>query len=355
VLAITVAPGHPRSERLAELPPPDQGDGELLVEMIALGICGTDREIVEGSYGWSPPGKDTLILGHESLGRVRVAPAAGEVSAGDLVVGVVRRPDPKPCPCCARGEYDMCRNGGYRERGIKELDGYGAQLVALEPAFAVKLDPGLGLAGVLAEPTSVVAKAWEQIERVSGQACRPLATALVTGAGPIGLLAALLGAQRGLQLHVLDKVREGPKQSLVQALGATYHTGSVTDACRDVEPDIVLECTGVPELVVQAVADTAPGAVVCLLGVSPRGRTLSVDVGSLNDELVLENDVVMGSVNANHRHFAAAADALAAADPGWLEGLITRRVPLGQWREALDKRPTDIKTIIEFSEARELS
>jgi threonine dehydrogenase-like Zn-dependent dehydrogenase len=122
-----------------------------------------------------------------------------------------------------------------------------------------------------------------------------------------------------------------------------------------VEPDIVLECTGVPELVVQAVADTAPGAVVCLLGVSPRGRTLSVDVGSLNDELVLENDVVMGSVNANHRHFAAAADALAAADPDWLEGLITRRVPLEQWREALDKRPTDIKTIIEFSEARELS
>jgi glucose 1-dehydrogenase len=349
MVGITVTAGVRRRARLAELEEPQRRDNELLVEALAMGVCGTDREIVSGVYGWAPPGRDWLVLGHESLGRVQVAPPGGDISAGDLVVGIVRRPDPEPCACCASGEFDMCRNGRYRERGIKELDGYGAQRFTLEPDFAVILDPSLGQLGVLTEPTSVVAKAWEQVDLIMQQSCRPLGSVLITGAGPIGLLAALLGAQRGLGVHVLDKAEDGAKPALTEALGASYHTGSVREVCRDAEPDIVLECTGAPELVVEAVTHTAPGAVTCLLGVSPRGRTLTVDVGELNDELVLENDVVLGSVNANHRHFAAAADALAAADHGWLEGLITRRVPLEDWRDALDKRPTDIKTIIEFT------
>jgi threonine dehydrogenase-like Zn-dependent dehydrogenase len=172
---------------------------------------------------------------------------------------------------------------------------------------------------------------------------------LVTGAGPIGLLSALLGVQRGLEVHVLDKAEDGLKPALTEALGASYHPGSVSAACRNAEPDIVLECTGVPEVVVEAVANTAPAAVTCLLGVSPRGRTVAVDVGAVNNELVLENDVVLGSVNANQRHFSAAADALAAADHRWLGQLITRRVPLESWSDALEKRATDIKTIIQFS------
>jgi threonine dehydrogenase-like Zn-dependent dehydrogenase len=355
MLAISVTPGAPGSERLVTLDEPVPAEHELLVEMLALGVCGTDREIVQGLYGHAPPGRDWLVLGHESLGRVRAAPQGAGIAIGDLVVGIVRRPDPEPCACCARNEFDMCRNGKYRERGIKELDGYGCELVTLETQFAIKVDPSLGRLGVLAEPASVVAKAWEQVERVRNTACRPLRRVLVTGAGPIGLLAALLGAQRGLEVHVLDQTADGPKPALVRALGAAYHTGTVSDVCREAEPDIVLECTGAPELVVDAVAHTAPGAVACLLGVSPRGRALTVDVGALNNELVLENDVVLGSVNANHRHFAAAVEALAAADREWLEGLITRRVPLESWRDALDKRPNDIKTIIEFDQRREMS
>ena len=148
-------------------------DGELLVEMLELGVCGTDVEIVAGMYGTPPPGRDRLVLGHESLGRVRDAADGGGFAAGDLVAGIVRRPDPEPCACCARGEFDMCRNGRYRERGIKELDGYGAELVAVEREYAVKLDPSLASVGVLTEPTSVVVKAWEQVERIAEQACRP--------------------------------------------------------------------------------------------------------------------------------------------------------------------------------------
>jgi glucose 1-dehydrogenase len=343
-----VTPGVPGGAQLTEVEAPQPADGDLLVETIALGVCGTDREIISGEYGWPPPGSERLVLGHESLGRVREAPG-GEIGPGDLVVGIVRRPDPEPCPCCSRGEFDMCRNGRYRERGIKELDGFGAELVTLEPDFAIRLDPALGLLGVLTEPTSVVAKAWEQVDLARMQFCRPVQRVLVTGAGPIGLLAALLGTQRRLEIHVLDRVDHGPKRDLTEALGASYHTGSVQDVCAIAEPEVVLECTGAPEVVIDALQHTAPGAVVSLLGVSPRGRTLTVDAGTLNNELVLENDLVFGSVNANRRHFEAAADALAAADAAWLEGLITRRVPLDRWDDTLERRPGDIKNVIEFA------
>jgi glucose 1-dehydrogenase len=125
--ALTVIPLKAGSAEVIDVPDPEPGDGELLVEGIALGVCGTDREIIDGDYGWAPPGSERLILGHESLGRVVQAPDGSGFAAGDLVVGVVRRPDPVPCPACAHGQFDFCRNGRYTERGIKEIHGYGSQ------------------------------------------------------------------------------------------------------------------------------------------------------------------------------------------------------------------------------------
>lgn len=346
--AITVVPGEPERSELTELPPPEAGPGELLVEVLRLGVCGTDREIVEGGHGEPPVGRDRLVLGHELLGRVRDAPPGAGFDAGDLVAGIVRRPDPVPCPCCARGEWDMCRNGLYTERGIKGRDGYGAELVALEADFAVPVSPELGELGVLTEPASVLAKAWEQIARIAGRACAPHERVLVTGAGPIGLLAALMGAQRGFEVHVLDRAETGLKPELVRALGADYHSGSIADVCERAEPDVIVECTGVAELVVDAMRYTAPGAVVCLTGVAAT-RTLTVDVAELNNEIVLENDVVFGSVNAARRHFDQAARALGQADRDWLSGLITRQVPLERWQDALEKGEDDIKVVVEFA------
>src|SRR5581483_3068192 len=109
--ALTVEPGRANSIDLEDVPAPPASDGDLVVRAVALGICGTDREIISGKYGWAPPGGRRLILGHESLGRVEEAPAESGFAAGDLVVGIVRRPDPVPCPACAVGEWDMCRNG----------------------------------------------------------------------------------------------------------------------------------------------------------------------------------------------------------------------------------------------------
>ncbi len=343
--AITVIPGERDSARLEEIEEPSPEAGAVLVQAVAIGVCGTDGEIIRGEYGWSPPGRARLVLGHESLGRVIEAPDGAAVSAGDLVVGIVRRPDPEPCVCCAAGEWDQCRNGRYTERGIKEIDGYGSERWRVEPEFAVRVDPQLGRLGVLLEPASIVAKAWDQIDRISRRACTRIETALVTGAGAIGLLAALLARQRGLDVHVLDIVAAGPKPEAVAALGAAYHHGDVREI-GDV--DVVVEATGVGSVIFDVIGQTNPGGIVCLTGMSPAGRRIEIDAGALNRELVLENDVVFGSVNANRRHYRLAADALARADRDWLERLVTRWVSLDQWRSALERRDDDIKVAIAF-------
>jgi len=344
--ALTVVPRQRDSLAVSDVADPSPGDGDLVVDGLAIGVCGTDKEIAAGDYGWAPPGEDRLVIGHESLGRVRSAPDGSGFSSGDLVVGVVRRPDPVPCGACAHDQFDMCRNGRYTERGIKELAGYGSESWCVDPAFAVRLDPRLVDVGMLMEPTTVVAKAWQQVEKVGERAWFEPRTALVTGAGPIGLLAALLGRQRGLEVHVLDRVTDGPKPQLVRDLGATYHSAPVDAVLDKVQPDVVIEATGVGAVVFAAMAGTAAYGIVCLTGVSPTGRKLEVDAGTLNRDIVLENDAVVGSVNANLEHYRMAADALAQADVDWLAGLISRRVPLERSAEAFTSRDDDVKVVI---------
>ena len=152
--ALTVRPGKTHSILLENVQPPPLSDGAVLVRTLALGICGTDREIVKGVYGWAPPGSDHLIIGHESLGVVEQAPSNCNFKCGDLVVGIVRRPDPVPCATCAVGEWDMCRNGRYTERGIKQRNGYGSEYFRVEPNFLVNISSSLGNLGVLLEPAS---------------------------------------------------------------------------------------------------------------------------------------------------------------------------------------------------------
>jgi threonine dehydrogenase-like Zn-dependent dehydrogenase len=182
------------------------------------------------------------VLGHECVARV--LESASGFTQGELVVPIVRRPDPVPCPACAAGEWDMCRNGRYLEHGIKELDGFCAEELRLPAESLVRVPRELGLNAVLTEPTSVVAKAWDHIERIGQRAYWSPRKVLVTGAGPVGLLAALSGRQRGLEVTVFDRVTDGPKPRLVGELGAHYSTGPVAELLKTSPPDIVLECTG---------------------------------------------------------------------------------------------------------------
>jgi threonine dehydrogenase-like Zn-dependent dehydrogenase len=247
---------------------------------------------------------------------------------------------------CAVGEFDMCRNGQYTEHGIRGLHGFARERWRAEPDALMAVDGALGDLGVLLEPTSVVAKAWEHVERIGGRAAWRPETVLVTGAGPVGLLAALLAVQRGYDVHVLDRVTDGPKPALVEQLGATYHATPVRELA--LEPDVVLECTGAGPVIAGVLGRTARNGIVCLTGVSSAGRTVPVDVGALNREWVLENDVVFGSVNANRRHYEAGAAALSAADRSWLAGLVTRRVAVQDYSTALAPRDDDVKTVVTF-------
>src|SRR5262249_10666534 len=104
--AITIQPSVPNSVKLSDVPDPPASEGSILVDAIALGVCGTDREIIAGDYGEAPKGQERLILGHESLGRVREAPKDSGFAAGDHIVGIVRHRDPVPCPACAAGNWD---------------------------------------------------------------------------------------------------------------------------------------------------------------------------------------------------------------------------------------------------------
>ena len=345
--ALTVRPGVKDSLALADLPEPAADEGSVLVETLAVGLCGTDIEIVNAEYGEAPPGAELLVLGHENLGRVIEAPAGTDIATGDLVVGIVRRPDPVPCPACAVDEWDMCRNGQYTEHGIKGLDGFTRERWRAEPDAIVTLHQSLAEVGVLLEPTTIVAKAWEQIERIGRRAYFGPNVVVVTGAGPVGLLAALLGVERGYEVHVFDRVTDGPKPGLVADLGARYHAESVPDS--GVLADITVECTGVPSVIVDAMTHSATDSIVCLTGVSSVGAQLPVDIGGLNRNAVLKNDVVFGTVNANRRHYQAAVAALTAADHDWLSRLITRRVPLDGFADAFARRGDDVKVVLEVA------
>jgi glucose 1-dehydrogenase len=209
-----------------------------------------------------------------------------------------------------------------------------------------RLDPALGDLGVLLEPTSVVAKAWEHAERIGRRAWFEPKVALITGAGPIGLVAAMLARQCGLETHVVDLVTEGAKPQLVADLGAHYHAGAVAEV--GVEPDVVIECTGVGQVVIDAARNAAPGAVVARTGISHSARAVEAHPDEMNKALVLGNKAVFGSVNAARRHYDQAADALARADATWLGRIITRRVPPEAWPAALEKRPDDIKVAVDM-------
>jgi threonine dehydrogenase-like Zn-dependent dehydrogenase len=345
--AITVLPGSPQSGRLDEVLEPPRDAGSVLVRALALGVCGTDREIIAGEYGSAPQGSERLILGHESLGEVEDAPAGSGLSRGDRVVGITRMPDPVPCFACAAGDWDMCRNGRYTEHGIKELHGFGAEHYRLEPHHLLKVDSGLGILGVLIEPTSIVAKAWEHVERIGKRSAswKP-GLVLITGAGSIGFLAALLGRQRGLRVAVYDRNHSGPKPELIRQIGAQHY--SDLDEAIALDPDIVIECTGAAAVISKLITHPVTAKILCLVGIS-NSKTVPIDIGAINRQMVLGNEAIFGSVNANRGHYEAAGKALVKADANWLSRLISRRVELQDWETALEHRQGDIKVVIDFS------
>ena len=346
--AITAVPGRRGSVGVEDVPEPAEQDGGVLVRGRLIGVCGTDREIVEGAYGEPPPGERKLIIGHEGLGEVLEAPARLGLRArrprGQ------HRPPPRsgPVPGVRRRASGTCAaTTASPNAGSSGAMGSAASCGASNPSSRWLIPPALGELGVLLEPASVLAKAWDQVDRISERAFFLRGRALVTGVGPIGLLACLLGVQRGYEVHAVDVATEGLKRDLVEGLGAHYHAGDAADLDADV--DVVIECTGLGAVGRAAGQKVASGGIMCLTGIMDADPQLDVDATALNRRMVLHNQLLFGTVNAGRRHWAQAADALAAADPAWLRAMITRRVPLTRWDEALDRQPDDIKVVVELA------
>ncbi len=366
--AIITTPGQQGSVRLGELAEPSGSgavtgaDGQpaagVEVEVLEVGVCGTDLEIANEGYGSPPAGQDRLVLGHENLGRVRRAPEGSGLSAGQLVVATVRRPCPERCAPCAMGQSDDCLTGHYTERGIKGRDGYMAEVYVESADFLVPLPSTLRRIGVLMEPSSIVEKGLMQSFKIqrSRMPWEPK-RALVCGAGAVGLLAAIFLRLRDLEVSLVAKAApDSTAGQVASAVGATlldadqHPVSSLPDYLGHL--DLIFEATGASAVAMQAIAATGHNGVCCLSSVTAGARTVTVDADSLNLDMVLGNKLAFGTVNANRHHFEAAARMLGAAArrwPGVLERVVTRRVPADQFEQAFARQPEDIKTVISFA------
>lgn len=336
--AIAVRPGIAHSVHLAEIDRPEldqvpNGRG-VLVRILSVGVDGTDKEIDAAEYGMAPPGEDRLVLGHESFGQVvAVGAEVREFAPGDYVVATVRRPGSSLYDRI--GTYDMTTDDTYYERGINLRNGYLTEYIVEEPEYLVRMPHGLKPVGVLLEPMSVVqkgiAQAWEIQRRL--RVWRPRRAA-VTGAGTIGLLAALALRLRGLEVTVFGRTpRPYLNSDLLEALGARYVSTadvSLVDGAHEYGPfDLIFEASGFSPLVFEGMQALARNGVLVLSSVTGGDRTVNVPADRINLDFVLGNKVVVGTVNANREYFESGVRDFAQAEaqfPGWLGRLITHRV-----------------------------
>jgi threonine dehydrogenase-like Zn-dependent dehydrogenase len=336
MLALVTEPAVPHSTRVADVPEP-AGDGVLL-RVLEVGVCGTDREISEGLFGVPAEGS-SLVLGHESLARVERD--GHGFSKGDLVTATVRR-SCMHCLACEEGAPDSCLSGDYFERGITRLDGFARELVIEDPAQLIRVPPGLGRLGVLAEPTSISERAIRHALTIGRRQPWQLERALVVGAGAIGMISTYLLRLAGVEVWTASLE---PSSELVTASGARYVSTSDTPltALREETGGVDLVISAVPDA--QVMADSLGllrrSGVACLLGIDGRPQAVEIDGPVLGLDAVLENRVLFGSVNAHHQDWLAAVDSLDRARERWpeqLEAFVGRRVPLDRFAEAFAYR-----------------
>jgi glucose 1-dehydrogenase len=356
--AIVVKPGEKDSIHMRDMPDPKMKPDQVAVKMLRVGLCGTDAEINHGLYGKPPDGDEFLILGHENLGVVEeVGKKVRGWKAGDLVVSTVRRPCGK-CPQCRAGENDMCSSGQYTERGIMRRHGFMAEYYVESPMFLNKIPKEIRDFAVLLEPMSVVQKGIDHTyllqRRLKGWKPK---FAMVLGAGPIGLLAAAVLRVRGLRTVVVG--REDPsdmRAGLVKQLGAEYvcvANKALPDVPKETGfPDIVIEATGVSRVVFDAMEILGPNGVLCLLSVTG-GDTMNAEpIDLINQKLVLGNQVVFGSVNANPRHFKQGVKDFVTIQkkwPGVMHKLLTNKIPWQDHKTWFTQRGSGIKSTLEIS------
>lgn len=349
--ALITTPLEGGTTRTATVPEPERRPGALLIRTLEVGVCGTDREISAGEFGSPPPGETELILGHELLGVV--AEGGDGFAEGDLVTATVRR-SCGHCHACADGAPDACDTGDYTERGITALQGFASELVVEDAEHVVAIPPTLGRLGVLAEPSSICARGLRHATAIGERQPWAPRRALVIGAGAIGMLATYMLRLAGHEVWTAARSEpSSAKGRLVTASGARYVSTRETalGAVREETGgfDVVIEAAGNAEMMVEAVAALRRNGVACLLGLDAHPHTVEVDGPLLGRDVVIENRVVFGSVNAHRTDWTAAVAALEAMQERWpeaMEQLVGLRVEPGRFSEAFGYR--GVKATLQF-------
>lgn len=360
--ALAVFPSEKRID-LLDIPEPRLNRAtDVLLKLREVGLCGTDREIASFEYGDPPSGADHLILGHESLAEViEVGREVCSLKPGDLVVAMVRRPCPHAeCRACRAGRPDFCLTGDYTERGIKGADGFLTDYVVEDEAYLVKVPRALADVAVLVEPLTVVTKAADQAHAIFNRLPYDLGPqrGLVLGAGPIGLLGAMLLIADGFETLAYSRDPEDSKQAeLVRSVGAQYVSSNTNPldslAESSGEFDVVLEAVGFAPLMMAATQMLRPNGVLALTGVPPEAATAELNLGRALRNLVLRNEVVFGTVNAGRRDHLSAIQHLEqfmVLFPESVRQLITHRGPLDEAPQTLTQK-RGIKNVVQLSRA----
>jgi len=361
--AVAVFPGKPDSMHLAELPEPnieDIPDGRgVLVEVLRVGVDGTDKEINAAEYGAAPPGYDFLVTGHESFGRVlEVGPNVRDLEPGDYVTATVRRPGGSIYDRI--GVYDMTTDETYYERGINLLHGYLTERYVDDAEYIVGVPAALKEIGVLLEPLSIVEKGIEQAYEIQRRlkVWRPVRAAVV-GSGTLGLLATLVLRLRGLEVTTLARTEPPTLNSeLVEALGARYESTRelpLLQAAGTYGPfDIIFEATGASSVAFEGMEALGRNGVLVLTGISGGDQEIEIPGDRILLGFVLGNKVAVGTVNANRAHFESGVRDMALAEaryPGWLGRLLTHPVrgleSHGEMMRLLTEEKRAIKVFVE--------
>jgi threonine dehydrogenase-like Zn-dependent dehydrogenase len=357
--ALAVFPSK-KSLRLVDIAKPElKGASNVLLKVREVGLCGTDREISSFEYGTPPRGSDRLILGHESLAEViEVGRGVDSLRPGDLVVAMVRRPCPHPeCRPCRAGRSDFCITGDFTERGIKQADGFLTEYTLDDEQYLVKVPKPLADVAVLIEPLTVVSKAVIQARAILDRLPydRENLRGLVLGAGPVGLLGAMTLVASGYETAVYSREPEGSDRAkLVHALGAVYISAASqpieTLAETSGEFDAILEAVGFAPVMLAASRALRANGVVALTGIPAEGKLIEIDAGRYLRDLVLENQVVFGTVNAGRRDYLSAIQQLEqfmVLFPASVRKLITHRLPLDEAPRML-VQGDGIKNVVEL-------
>jgi glucose 1-dehydrogenase len=370
VKAVAVFPGSREVKVIEREGPRLLEPDQVLLRVLDVGICGTDKEICSFEYGTPPPGDDHLVIGHESLAEVvEAGPEVGRFAPGDLVVPSVRRPCPHPgCLSCRRGHQDYCYTGDFTERGIKEAHGFMAERVVERERYLNLVPPDLREIAVLAEPLTIAEKALGQIFWLMqqrppwlspGTAVRQRGrglSALVLGAGPVGVLGAMTLVNAGFTSYVYSReLPPSPRIDLVGAIGATYVSSQDTTFGELAEKigniDLIYEAVGHSHFALEALRVLGTNGIFVLTGVPGLQAFVEADPASLMRDMVLRNQVLLGTVNAGADAFAAALADLAEFRRRWpavVRTLIGGRYPPEQAPGLILGRPTGIKTVIAF-------